>query len=90
LTPGFEPDRGQVRRTEAESSGQTATIGYQDAGGASAAARPINCDGKVLDDNTPLDAWSIDVGLPTGTALAGYMDTAWPPLRVEQRYRLDR
>src|SRR5258706_10011596 len=59
--------------TEAESSGQTATIGFQGAGGAAATARAITCNGKVLDDNTPLDGWSIDLGLPDGTALTGFM-----------------
>jgi hypothetical protein len=58
--------------TEAESSGQSATIGYQGAGGSGATARGITCNGKVLDDNTPLDGWSIDLGLPQGTALSGF------------------
>jgi hypothetical protein len=62
--------------TEAESSGQTATIGFQGAGGGGATARAITCNGKVLDDNTPLDGWSIDLGLPQGTALSGFMTSS--------------
>jgi hypothetical protein len=57
--------------TQSESSGQAATIGWQGAGGAGATARPLVCNGRILDDNTIVDAWSIDLGLPQGSALAG-------------------
>jgi hypothetical protein len=41
-------------------NGQQATIGYQAAGGASAAAYPLTCDAKILDDNdSAREGWSI-------------------------------
>jgi hypothetical protein len=57
--------------TEDQANGQTATIGFQGAGGSGATARAITCNGKVLDDNTPIDGWGIDLGLPQGNALSG-------------------
>src|SRR5262249_31221526 len=47
----------------------TATIGWQSAGGASATARPISCNAKVLDDNQAEEGWSIDLHSPRGSAL---------------------
>ncbi|TMB40671.1 MAG: hypothetical protein E6J55_20745 [Deltaproteobacteria bacterium] len=43
-------------------NGQGTTIGFQGAGGASGTARPLTCNGKVLDDNRPDEGWSVDVG----------------------------
>ena len=41
-------------------NGQSATIGFQMAGGASAKAFPIISDGKILDDNRDNNSgWSI-------------------------------
>ncbi|MDD4150070.1 MAG: hypothetical protein PHE33_08575 [Bacteroidales bacterium] len=41
-------------------NGQSATIGFQLAGGLSAKAFPITCNGKVLDDNRDdAEAWSV-------------------------------
>ena len=45
--------------SEGLANGQTATMGYQSAGGASAAATAITCNGKVLDDNIPDSGWSV-------------------------------
>ena len=46
--------------SESEANGQTATIGYQTAGGASATARSVTCNGKVLDDNGVRgEGWSV-------------------------------
>lgn len=45
-----------------EVSGQSATIGFQTAGGSSARAFPVSCNASVLDDNNEKDgtmAWSI-------------------------------
>lgn len=41
------------------SIGQSATIGFQMAGGASAKAFPISCNEEVLDDNDERQGWSI-------------------------------
>src|ERR1051326_1835476 len=43
----------------ANSNGQSATIGFQGAGGASAAAYPLTFNGKILDDNRPNEGWSV-------------------------------
>jgi len=43
----------------ANANGQSATIGFQGAGGASAAAYPLTFNGKVLDDNRPDEGWSV-------------------------------
>jgi cysteine-rich repeat protein len=40
-------------------NGQTATIGWQSAGGAAATAMPLTCNGKILDDNRPGAGWSV-------------------------------
>src|SRR5438067_1432990 len=41
-------------------NGQTATIGFQGAGGSGATAFPLTFNGKVLDDNRPNDGWSTE------------------------------
>src|SRR5262249_37393581 len=43
-------------------SGLSATIGWQGAGGASAAAQPLSANARTLDDNRPNEGWSVDVG----------------------------
>src|SRR5262249_4661380 len=43
----------------ANANGQSATIGFQGAGGAAAAAYPLTFNGKILDDNRPDEGWSI-------------------------------
>src|SRR5205823_4125036 len=40
-------------------NGQSATIGFQGAGGASATAYPLTFNGKILDDNLPNAGWSV-------------------------------
>jgi len=40
-------------------NGQSATIGFQGAGGASATAYPLTFNGKILDDNLPDAGWSV-------------------------------
>src|SRR5438309_1336607 len=40
-------------------NGQTATIGFQGAGGSSAAAYPLTLNGKILDDDRPNEGWSV-------------------------------
>jgi hypothetical protein len=40
-------------------NGQSATIGFQGAGGASAEAYPLTFNGKILDDNRPDSGWSV-------------------------------
>src|SRR5436190_334778 len=55
-------------------NGQTATIGFQGAGGSGATAFPLTFNGKILDDNRPNEGWSIeagraDLGLATMSAL---------------------
>ncbi|GIW45634.1 MAG: hypothetical protein KatS3mg077_2916 [Candidatus Binatia bacterium] len=52
----------QYRDSGNVANGQGATIGFQSAGGASAAAYPLTCNGKILDDNRPNESWSADVG----------------------------
>jgi hypothetical protein len=45
---------------QSNATGQQATIGYQAAGGGSAAAYPLGCDAKLLDDNDPArEGWSV-------------------------------
>src|SRR5436305_8274155 len=46
-------------------NGQTATIGFQGAGGSSAAAYPLTLNGKILDDDRPDEGWSVHA-LPLG------------------------
>ena len=40
-------------------NGQTATIGYQGAGGASAQAMPLGCNARQIDDNSTDFGWSV-------------------------------
>jgi hypothetical protein len=40
-------------------SGQTATIGFQGAGGATAEATPVACNARVIDDNVSNAGWSV-------------------------------
>jgi hypothetical protein len=49
----------KYRPSQHLASGQTATIGFQGAGGASAAATPISCNARVIDDNVADSGWSI-------------------------------
>src|SRR5947199_988015 len=50
----------QYRSTmSAGANGQSATIGFQGAGGASATAYPLTFNGKILDDNLPNAGWSV-------------------------------
>src|SRR5262249_47197752 len=43
----------------ANANGQTAPIGFQGAGGATAAAHPLTFNGKILDDNRPNEGFSV-------------------------------
>ena len=43
----------RYRDKQSDANGQAATIGFQGAGGASATAYPLTCNGKILDDNRP-------------------------------------
>ncbi len=54
----------QYRDSGHLANGQSATIGFQTAGGASAEAQPLTCNGKILDDNADNESWSVDVGRP--------------------------
>ncbi len=45
--------------SELLANGQTATIGYQSAGGSAATAYPIGCNARVLDDNVADTGWSV-------------------------------
>src|SRR6185436_9242593 len=47
------------RTDQREADGQTATIGFQGAGGASATAYPINMNAKILDDDRQTAGWSV-------------------------------
>ena len=50
----------RYRDAQNNANGQLATIGFQGAGGSAAAAYPITCNGKVLDDNlSDRDGWSV-------------------------------
>ncbi|MCW5890320.1 MAG: hypothetical protein KIT14_07180 [bacterium] len=49
----------QYRTSERYASGQTATIGWQGAGGAAATARALTFNGRILDDNLPNAGWSV-------------------------------
>lgn len=42
-----------------QACGQTSTIGFQRAGGASSITHPISCDAKVMDDNRTPEEWSV-------------------------------
>ncbi len=55
-------------------NGQTATIGFQGAGGAAAATvEPLGCNAKILDDNRDEEGWSADVGRAGLVTLAAVM-----------------
>ncbi len=54
-------------------NGQTATIGFQTAGGSGATAFPLTFNGKVLDDNRSSEGWSIDLHKTGAEALAAMM-----------------
>src|SRR5882724_10551412 len=50
-------------------NGQSATIGFQGAGGASAAAYPLTLNGKILDDDRPNEGWSVHAQATKDTSL---------------------
>src|SRR5207244_570654 len=56
---------------------QTATIGFQGAGGASAIAYPLTFNGKILDDNRPDEGWSVHSTTPRAMSL--HAVTAFSP-----------
>ena len=58
----LEPDQRPLPRSGNLANGQSATIGFQGAGGAGGNAQPLTCNGKVLDDNRPNEGFSVDVG----------------------------
>src|SRR5437764_7140363 len=60
----------------AGANGQTATIGFQGAGGTSGTARPLTCNGKVLDDDRPDEGWSVDVGRADIVPLFAIMESS--------------
>ena len=60
----------RYRETQNQGNGQGATIGFQGAGGAAAAAHSVSCNAKVLDDNRPDEGWSADVGRAGRAVLA--------------------
>jgi hypothetical protein len=49
----------KYRHAQRLANGQTATIGWQGAGGAAAQAMPVGCNAKVLDDNRNDSGWSV-------------------------------
>ncbi|HYB98036.1 MAG TPA: hypothetical protein VEC57_02770 [Candidatus Limnocylindrales bacterium] len=49
----------KYRTVQPSSGGQGTTIGFQGAGGASATASPLTCNGKILDDNVDGESWSV-------------------------------
>ena len=49
----------KYRLSQVQAQGQTATIGFQRAGGGSAVAHPISCNAPVLDDNRTDAGWSV-------------------------------
>ena len=63
----------KYREADANADGQAATIGFQRAGGASATAYPLTCNGKILDDNRPPEGWSIHAQ-PQGISLHAVME----------------
>jgi hypothetical protein len=61
----------KYRDTQNNANGQSATIGFQGAGGGSATSvQPLVCNGKILDDNRPDEGWSADVGRAGRVVLA--------------------
>jgi hypothetical protein len=55
-------------------NGQSATIGFQTAGGSGARAFPLTFNGKILDDNRNNEGWSIDLHTSGAEALAAHME----------------
>ncbi|HYC57492.1 MAG TPA: hypothetical protein VEL28_21350 [Candidatus Binatia bacterium] len=49
----------KYRTVQPSTGGQGTTIGFQSAGGSSATATPLTCNGKILDDNVDGESWSI-------------------------------
>lgn len=47
------------RVADPNTNGQSATIGFQRAGGSSAIAHPISCNAKIMDDNRLPEEWSV-------------------------------
>jgi hypothetical protein len=67
----------RYRDKQSNANGQAATIGFQGAGGASAKAYPLTCNGKILDDNDETkDGWSIH---PKGVAMSPHSVLAFSP-----------
>ncbi len=60
----------RYRDTQNQANGQTATIGFQGAGGAAATAHALGCNAKIMDDNRPDEGWSADVGRAGQVVLA--------------------
>jgi len=54
----------RYRGTGNLANGQTATIGFQGAGGSSSDAQPLTCNGKIMDDNRPDEGWSSTSAAP--------------------------
>ena len=64
----------RYRDAQANANGQLATIGFQGAGGSAAAAYPLACNGKILDDNDAHDeGWSVHPKAVGRAALHGAM-----------------
>ncbi len=62
----------RYRNSQNLANGQTATIGFQGAGGGAATTvQGLVCNGKILDDNRPEDAWSVDAGRAGLVTLSG-------------------
>jgi hypothetical protein len=67
----------RYRDSQSNANGQSATIGYQGAGGAAATTvQPIVCNGKALDDNRPNEGWSADLGRAGDVTLAAMMQSS--------------
>lgn len=62
---------------EADGRGQGATIGFQGAGGAQAAAYPLTLNGAILDAARPDQGWSIQPTRAGGFVLAGITSSAF-------------
>jgi hypothetical protein len=64
----------QYRQSQRVASGQSATIGFQGAGGAAAQARALTFNGRILDDNITSASWSVSPipvcgnGIPEATS----------------------
>ena len=71
----------RYRDKQSNANGQAATIGFQGAGGASAKAYPLTCNGKILDDNDETkDGWSIH---PKAIAMSPHSVLAFSPDDVD-------